>query len=105
MLNKIVYVIEVELNMPRSNSKPQLVKYQQHGILRNTPNREEETWIFETEDLSSELIDYELTDVLNDLSMDGWELVCRSEDGYILRTKAELETTIEIYETEDETIS
>jgi hypothetical protein len=89
--------------MPRSNSNSQLVKYHQHGILRNIPSREEETWIFETEDLSSELIDYELTDVLNDLSMDGWELICRSEDGYILRTKAEKETTIETFESEDET--
>jgi hypothetical protein len=88
--------------MPRSNSNAQLVKYQQHGILRNIPNREEDTWVFETEDLSSELIDYELTDVLNDLSMDGWELICRSEDGYILRTKAEIETTIETNESEDE---
>jgi hypothetical protein len=88
--------------MQRTNSKSQLVKYQQHGILRNIPNREEETWIFETENLSSELINYELTDLLNDLSVDGWELVCRSEDGYILRTKAEIETTIETYESEDE---
>jgi hypothetical protein len=95
---------EVELKMPKTRSKSQLVKYQQHGILRNLSNREEETWIFETEDLSNELIDYELIEVVNDFSMDGLELVCSSKDGYILRTKAEKETTIEIYESEDETI-
>lgn len=79
------------------------VKYRKHGVLKHMVTREgKEVWVFETEEEIIDMSDYELIDVLNDLSMEGWELVCNMEDGkgYILRSKDEKEETFEYYEDE-----
>lgn len=46
------------------------VKYRKHGVLKHMVTREgKEVWVFETEEEIIDMSDYELIDVLNDLSM------------------------------------
>lgn len=88
---------EDELN--EANKKNRTVKYHQHGILLKAFNTEEETWIFETPGDHLEFQGGELITVLDDLSKEGYELVCSSsDDEYILRTKTEIEETIEYWD-------
>ncbi|REK62035.1 MAG: hypothetical protein C6P35_16510 [Cohnella sp.] len=85
-------------------TKPKKVKYQQHGTLKHFRTFSgKEIWHFETEEESNEFEDFDLTAVLEDLSMDGWELVCPMihDEGYILRNKCVKETTLHMFDTDD----
>lgn len=82
------------------NKQFRKVKYRQHGVLsKNFDFKTDKTsWVFETFDLTRDYEDFELIAVFDDLSMDGFELVCGSEDEYILRTKEDIEEKQEYYE-------
>lgn len=60
-------------------------------------------WIFNCPDGSHEFIgeEAELIGILDDLSKEGYEVVRNSDDGYILRTKIEIEEVEEYWDTED----
>ncbi|VTR62445.1 Uncharacterised protein [Actinobacillus pleuropneumoniae] len=85
------------------------VKYKPHGILKKLMklNVEEgkqvfDCWSFESEDFSIDFGDSSLIHALEELSIEGWELVCHSEqEGFIFRKKEEEETTIDFYEEDD----
>jgi hypothetical protein len=70
--------------MPRKRLR--LNKCYEYGTLRRIPNDEEDTWLLEAEYKSKELQNYDLTQALNFLSSEGWELVCNDQLGYILKT-------------------
>jgi len=74
-------------------AKHRTVKYHQHGILKETFYRltnvqTDPGWVFDGPDGSHEFIgeEAELIGILDDLSKEGYEVVCNSDDGYILRT-------------------
>jgi len=86
--------------------KPQFrtIKYHQHGILTKKFNfkTDEEFWSFETSGLSRDYEGEGITAILDDLSINGFELVAGYDDEYILRTKNEIEDIQEYYTDEDE---
>jgi hypothetical protein len=80
--------------------KDLIVKHHCHGIL--SVNRRPVTntliWIFKSSDTYKEYEGREsdFIYVLDDLSLEGYELVCHTEDNdYIFRTKKEIENTFE----------
>ncbi|WP_315795304.1 hypothetical protein [Paenibacillus sp. BIC5C1] len=71
---------------------PKLIKCFEHGELIRTVYDKEETWIFNSIGYESVNINCTLIQALDDLSMEGWELICKGEQqGYILRKPAEKE--------------
>jgi hypothetical protein len=85
---------------------PKKVKYYQHGTLTHFRSiGGKDIWHFETEEESIEIEDLELSAALDDLSMDGWELVCSriNNEGYILRNKKAKERTLHMFDTDDRT--
>lgn len=93
----------VEDQLGEENKKERTVRYHQHGTLSKVHNKKEETWIFETPGDHLEFQGGDLITVLDDLSKEGYELVCScgSDDEYILRTKIEIKETEEYWDTED----
>lgn len=87
--------------LDEENKKTRTVKYHQHGILSKAFNTKEETWIFEAPGDHLEFEGGELSIVLDDLSKEGYELVCGSDDEYILRTKVEIEEIEEYWDDVD----
>lgn len=75
------------------------VKYRQHAILYKWINNKtyKTSWIFETAKETRDYEEFDLITVLDDLSMDGFELVCGSDDEYVLRTKEDIEEEQEIF--------
>lgn len=91
-----------EDELDEENKKTRTVKYHQHGILSKAFNTEEETWVFENLSNNLEFQGGDLITVLDDLSKEGYELVCSSsDDEYILRTKVEIEETEEYWDDVD----
>jgi len=83
--------IDIEDQLDEKSKKHRIVKYHQHGILSKVFNKKEETWLFETPSDHLEFEEGDLITVLDDLSKEGYQLVCSSsDDEYILRTKIEL---------------
>lgn len=82
------------------------VKYKPHGILKKVMkfNSDEgkqvfDCWSFRSDDFSIDYEDTSLLHALDELSIEGWELVCHSEEeGFIFRKKEEEETTISYYD-------
>jgi len=68
-----------------------IIQYYKHGELTQTVYEDEETWVFNSS--GYELLDINCTlfQALDDLSIEGWELICKSDQGYILRKPAEME--------------
>ena len=88
----------------KEKAKYRTVKYHQHGILREAFNSKAKTqvWTFDCSDLTQEFEGgVNLVTLLDDLSKEGYELVCGSGDEYILRTKIEVEETEAYWDTED----
>jgi hypothetical protein len=90
--------------------KVRKVKYQQHGILKKEfyyrkgdRNIGEKYWVFEGSNGTNEYIgdEFDLIGILDDLSKEGYELVCGGNDEYILRTKNEIEETEEYWDDVD----
>ncbi|MGY5341751.1 hypothetical protein ACXFAU_04760 [Paenibacillus glucanolyticus] len=85
------------------------VKYKPHGILKKLMKynmeegkREFDCWSFESEEFSIDFEDTSLIHALEELSIEGWELICHSEqEGFIFRKKEEEETTISYYDEEE----
>jgi tRNA G26 N,N-dimethylase Trm1 len=84
------------------NKKTRTVNYHKHGILRKFVNHEtdEEKWVFECQHETNEYSGggFDLIDLLDDLSKEGYELVCSRDDEYILRTKVEIEEIEEYWD-------
>lgn len=82
-----------------NGKKTRTVRYHQHGILSKVVKAKEETWIFEAPYVDHlEFQGGDLIMVLDDLSKEGYELVCGSDNEYILRTKNEIEETEEYWD-------
>ncbi|MFF2482701.1 hypothetical protein [Paenibacillus sp. NPDC058071] len=84
-----------------SQVTPKLIKCHEYGMLRNAPRAEEETWIFETHDREYEYTNYTFIATLDELSMEGWDLVCKDGIQYILRMLVEKEEP-QLYEDDEE---
>ena len=84
-----------EDQLSEENKKTRIVKYHQHGILSKTFDfkTHEQGWLFEAQNETKEIKgEVDLVTLLDDLSKEGYELVCSSDgDEYILRTKVEIE--------------
>lgn len=81
------------------NKKHRTVKYHKHGILRKFFNLDkEEIWAITIEGETLEFHDGDFIDILDDLSKDGYELICRCEEGFILRTKNKVEEIEEYWD-------
>lgn len=91
-----------EDKLDEENKKFRTVKYHQHGILSKTFNTKtkEEIWIFENSGNHFEYETTELIDILDNLSEEGYELVCSSDGDYVLRTKNEVEEVQEYWDME-----
>lgn len=91
-----------EEELDEANKKTKTVKYHQHGTLSKVINIKtgDRSWVFEgpngTDTYQGE--GYELVDIFDELSQEGYELVCGSDDEYILRTKIEIEKTIDYWD-------
>lgn len=89
------------------NKKYRTVRYHPHGILEKTfylrGEDREPGWVFDCQNDVREFIgeEAELIDILDELSKEGYELICGSDDEYILRTKNEIEEIEEYWDTED----
>lgn len=74
------------------------LRYKKHATLTKYTNHVtgEICWLFESEELTSNNIEMTIIEVLEDLSIEGWELVCPliEGDGYILRSTEYHEETI-----------
>jgi hypothetical protein len=68
---------------------PKLIKCYEYGTLRNVPRAEEETWIFVSPGLEFTYLNSNIIETLDELSMEGWDLVCKDGLEYILRTPVE----------------
>lgn len=85
------------------------VKYTPHGILKKMMkfNSDEgkqvfDCWSFRSDDFSIDFEDTSLLHALDELSIEGWELVRHSEqEGFIFRKREEEETTIDFYEKDE----
>ncbi|UQZ36524.1 hypothetical protein C2I18_25110 [Paenibacillus sp. PK3_47] len=53
--------------------------------VRSLAEHEEEKWYFEYNDNEDLMVNYNLIQALNNLSLEGWELVIQHELGFILR--------------------
>ncbi|GBF78255.1 hypothetical protein PA598K_06873 [Paenibacillus sp. 598K] len=62
-----------------------LVECYEYGSLKKLHNPEEESWLFQAYNREYEFINSTLIETLDELSMEGWDLVCPGELGYILR--------------------
>jgi hypothetical protein len=85
------------------NEEPQFrtIKYHKHGILKKFMDYKSDkvNWVFEGPDITDTFHEFDLVDVLDELSINGYELVTSINDGeYILRTKDEVEEDQEYYE-------
>jgi hypothetical protein len=76
------------------------VRFRKHGRLF----KRNDEWIFESGEIDvSFTSEMELVNVLDELSMDGYDLVCGDgSDNFILRSKGEFEEVEEWYEFDDE---
>lgn len=85
------------------NKKQRIIKYHEHGILTKTTNMKtnEQVWMFETESERKEFEAVELVTVLDDLSKEGYELICVDDGDYILRTKVETEGIEDYWDLDD----
>lgn len=87
--------------MDDNKSESRTVKYHKHGTLTKNINfkTSKPFWVFETaeEKTTFEGEEFDLITILDDLSVDGFELVTGSNDEYILRTKDEIEETREYF--------
>lgn len=70
---------------------PKLIKCFEYGELTRGINDEMETWFFRSSDYEFTNINCTLYEALDDLSMEGWDLVCKDDLGYILRKPTEKE--------------
>lgn len=85
------------------------VKYKPHGILKKVTKFDSEEskqvfdcWQFESDELSIDYGEGSLVYVLDELSIEGWDLVCHSEEeGFIFRKQEEKEDTIKYYDESD----
>ncbi|AZK48697.1 hypothetical protein EIM92_23015 [Paenibacillus lentus] len=88
------------------------IRYRQHATLirivtYNVDVKFEKCWEFECSDLTRTYgEDATLVEVLNELSSEGWELVCPlvGEEGYILRAIEYEDGTITYYEMDEEEV-
>jgi hypothetical protein len=75
------------------------LKYKKHGTLTKYHNydTDEYGWFFKSEGISDSYVQMDLIHVLEDLSDEGWELVCPmiDGDGYIIRSTEYHEMTID----------
>ncbi len=84
----------------KENQKYRIIKYYDHGILSKRGN----DWIFESE---AETREYEgtegieLIELLNDLSQDGYLLVCMDGKDYILRSENVIEEIQGYWDTDE----
>ena len=89
--------------MKAEDKKYRTVKYHQHGILRKVFNYKThiQSWVFEGphETKGYKGDEFELIGLLDELSKNGYELVCSSDEDYIVRTINEIE---EIEEYQDD---
>jgi hypothetical protein len=69
--------------------KQKMIKCYEYATLSTALDVEEERWIVQSEASSIDLMNYNLIQALDQLSLEGWDLVCQGEDGYILRTQVE----------------
>ena len=89
------------------DEKPEFrtVRYHKHGTLTKSVNfkTSAECWTFETSGLINEYDGegFDLITLLDDLSIDGFELVTGHDGKYILRTKEEIEVEQEYYSDDD----
>ncbi|WP_339851198.1 hypothetical protein MKY42_11700 [Paenibacillus sp. FSL W7-1088] len=70
---------------------PKLIKYFEHGELIHSTYEESETWTFYSKNFTFWNVNCTLMEAIDDLSAEGWELICKGEQGYILRKPAEKE--------------
>lgn len=76
----------------KNSEEPRLVKYHEHGILSKVVDfrTDVERWVFKSQSCINEMqgVNLELTTLLDDLSKEGYELVCYSDEerGYIFRS-------------------
>lgn len=72
------------------------VKLKRHGILEKIKHPEE-CLRFKSENVIQEYGELDLLYVLDELSIDGWELLCYAEGQYILRTVEYVEDEIKYH--------
>lgn len=70
-----------------SENQPKLIQCFEYGTLRKL--NWTETWRFDTNNLDIEFIDYTFIDTLDELSTEGWDLVCKGELEFIMRKAVE----------------
>lgn len=78
-----------------NDKEPQLVRYHEHGILSKVVSLKtsKQSWVFNSQSLEIDFdgVDIELLTILDDLSKEGYELVCADDGDYIFRSKNESE--------------
>jgi hypothetical protein len=74
-----------------NKKSPKLIKYFEHGELIHSIYEKSETWTFYSNNFTFRNVNCSLLEALDDLSVEGWELVCKGEQAYILRKPAEKE--------------
>lgn len=72
-----------------------------YGTLRNIFGADEETWYFESAEFTYAMINSTFIQSLDDLSMEGWDLVCQGQNEYILRKPAKKKETVTEEDTEE----
>jgi hypothetical protein len=72
-----------------SQETPKLIKCYEYGTLRQAIMAEEETWVFETHNFEYVFMNSTFIQALDDMSMEGWDLVCKGDLEFILRTPVE----------------
>ncbi len=77
--------------MSENNLETKLIKCFDYGVLWETIYEDEKTWILSAEGYEYTHMNCTFIETLNELSMEGWDLVCQGERGYILRRPAEKE--------------
>lgn len=82
------------------------VNYQKHGILKKSINYKtnKECWVFEGPETVDHFEEFNIVDILNELSIDGFELVTCYDGNFILRTKKDINEVQEFYSNADEYI-
>ncbi|MNC44906.1 hypothetical protein D3C76_422040 [compost metagenome] len=86
------------------NKRIENVKLKQHATLtRNSFLRNGEVhrcWEFKSPDIDRDYEEPDLLYILDELSIEGWELVCRSldDEGFILRTVDYVDDTVTYYD-------
>jgi hypothetical protein len=76
------------INMEQTNVEVKLIKCFDYGVLREILFENEKTWIFNAEGYEYAHINCTFIETLNEMSMEGWDLVCQDGLGYIFRKSA-----------------